>query len=710
MTAQPLAAEQAPEEIAGTLTPRRRRTLDALVRTVLPHLTGPQGATDSLLVLVETRLHAAPPDIAAELLRALDALGSRFLGLLITGRASPFPSLEAEDRERAFAAWADSAIPVARSVHQALRRFVLSTWYATPEARAELGVPPPLHARLPAFPWEGALRGQETLDSEPVARVPAPATMVPGAHPPRQPVPATVTTAGAIRGDRSLTTEVVVVGSGAGGAVAAARLAEAGHEVVILEEGEYLHAPDFTEDEGALMPRLFADQALRATVDGSILLLQGGAVGGGSTVNWMLMLRAPDEVLDSWGPAFGVEGMSAREMAPVFDLIEAEVHAREVPADAHAPSNRVILDGARALGWRASPTRINAAGCVRAGTCSLGCRYDAKQSALLTYLPRAFAAGARLFAGARVARVEVLERAVGRAGGGPSLARKRVHAEVRDPVSGEQCGRLTIDAPIVVLAAGAVGTPVILERSGLGGGGVGRYLRLQPTSGVMGVYDREMYPFAGVPQSMMCDEFLRRDTNGFGFWIECPALQPALGAAALSGFGAGHRQDMLVMRRTAALIVLVRDGSGESGSQGSVWLDRGGRTRIRYQMTSADRANLAAGVEACARLHLAAGALEAVSVHARPIRVRDESGLAALRHADYGPNRVSLFSAHVNGTCRLGVHPATSGTTPTGERHGVRGLYVCDGSLLPTSLGVNPQETIMAMASVVARGIAERRW
>jgi choline dehydrogenase-like flavoprotein len=160
------------------------------------------------------------------------------------------------------------------------------------------------------------------------------------------------------------------------------------------------------------------------------------------------------------------------------------------------------------------------------------------------------------------------------------------------------------------------------------------------------------------------------------------------------------------MRQTGALIVLVRDGSGEDGSQGSVWLDRAGRTRIRYRLGTADRANLAAGVEACARLHLAAGAREAVSVHTRPVRVRDESGLKALRDADYGPNRLSLFSAHVNGTCRMGVHPATSGTTPEGERHGVRGLYVCDGSLLPTSLGVNPQETILAVASVIAGRIA----
>jgi choline dehydrogenase-like flavoprotein len=669
----------------------------------LPHLVDRPDAVVALVARVESRIASAPSAIADDLARALDALGSRLGGLVAARRPTAFAALSVADGARVFAAWGDSALPLARSVHHALRRLVLSTWYAMPDGREELGLPPPLHLRTPLVPWEGALPGDATRDEEPVARAPSPATTVPGARPSPRPLPGSVTLASAVRGDVTLAADAVIVGSGAGGAVAAARLAETGREVVILEEGEWLEAPDFVEDEAALMPRLFADQALRSTVDGSILLLQGGAAGGGTTVNWMLMLRTPDEVLEDWSRRFGVEGMSPREMAPVFERIESEVHAREVPPDAHSPSNRIILDGARALGWRASPTRINAAGCVRAGTCSLGCRYDAKQSGLRTYLPRAFAAGARLFASARVERVEVLERAVGHPGvtAGPP-PRKRVHAVVRDPATGFPRGRLAVEAPIVILAAGAIGTPAILERSGLGGGGVGRYLRLHPTTGVMGKYDREMYPFAGVPQSMVCDEFLRRDANGYGFWIECPCLQPALGAAALSGFGEAHRRDMLEMRRTGALIVLVRDGSGESGSQGSVWLDRAGRARIRYRLAPADRDNLAAGVEACARLHLAAGAREAVSVHTRPVRVRDEAGLRTLRDAAYGPNRLSLFSAHVNGTCRLGTQPATSGTTPAGERHGVRGLYVCDGSLLPTSLGVNPQETIMAVASVVA--------
>jgi choline dehydrogenase-like flavoprotein len=689
------------------LTPSRRATLDALARIIVPHAFESTAPSSDLPALVEQRMVGAPGAIAADLGVALDVLGSRAGNMLIARRGRALTELEPEDRTAAFDAWGRSALPPARAAHQAIRRLVLSTYYATPEAHRELGVLPPLHTRTPAFDWEGPAPGTMTLDSEPIARAPQRDRRVPRADPGPRPVPAAVTLGSGIAGEQRLSADVVVIGSGAGGAVAAARLAEAGRQVVILEEGSYLHAPDFTEEEQALAPRLFAEQMMRATVDGSISLFQGGAVGGGTTVNWMLMLRTPEHVLDEWRERLGITGWGLDVLGPAFTRIEHEVHARMVPDDAHSPSNRVILDGARKLGWRAAAAAINARDCVRAGTCSLGCRYDAKQSGLLTFLPRAFAAGARLFANARVERVEVAERASGGPGSGsPPL--KRVHATVFHPNTGAPTGALVVEAPVVILAAGAIGTPAILERSGLGGGGVGRYLRLHPTTAILGRYARDMYSLAGVPQSTMCDEFIRRDAHGYGFWIEVPAFTPGLAATALSGFGRAHRDDVRTLTRVCPLILLVRDGGGDDRSAGAVWVDRHGHTRIRYRLQPDDRQNLIAGIEASARLLLATGAEEVLTLHTPPVRLRSERDLPLVRAARYGANRISLFSAHVNGTCRIGTSPATSGTTPDGERHGVRGLYVCDGSLLPTSLGVNPQETIMALASVIADLIGER--
>jgi choline dehydrogenase-like flavoprotein len=159
---------------------------------------------------------------------------------------------------------------------------------------------------------------------------------------------------------------------------------------------------------------------------------------------------------------------------------------------------------------------------------------------------------------------------------------------------------------------------------------------------------------------------------------------------------------MQVLPNIAPFVVLVRDGSGSDASMGTVSVSRRGRVRITHRLTPLDRENLRMGVEAAARLQLAGGAREAVSLHTPMIRATNEDGLRAMREAPIGPNRVGLFSAHVNGTCRLGTNPTNSGCSPTGERHGVRGLYVMDGSVLPTSPGVNPQWTIMAIASLLS--------
>ena len=499
----------------------------------------------------------------------------------------------------------------------------------------------------------------------------------------------------------ALVADAIVIGSGAGGSVAAARLAESGLDVLVLEAGGLYDAARLTEEDGPMAEALYADQGLRASRDLSLGMLQGACVGGGTTVNWMIMLRPHDGVLDEWAQRFGTEGMRAADLAPVFAQVEDEVHARPVPEGAHSPNNRILLDGAASLGWRARGGIINARGCIRSGFCGHGCRYGAKQGALATYLPRALAAGARLVADARADRIEIVER-------GGDRPRKRVAITLRDPVTRAVRGRASASAPIVVLAGGAVETPALLQRSGLGGGGVGRYLRVHPTTAVVGLYDRPIYAAAGMPLTAVCDEFSRSDVNGYGFWIECPPLHPSLAAAGAGGFGTDHAALMRQFPNMGALIALVRDGADLDASNGSVAVDRRGNARVRYRLGAKDAAHLRRAIAAAARLHLAAGAREALTLHARPVRVRTEADLAAAHDASVAPNDVTLLTAHVNGTCRLGVSPRTSGTRPDGQRHGAPGVYVCDGSLLPTALGVNPQATIMALATVVAARVTAR--
>jgi choline dehydrogenase-like flavoprotein len=363
-----------------------------------------------------------------------------------------------------------------------------------------------------------------------------------------------------------------------------------------------------------------------------------------------------------------------------------------VPADAHAPNNRIILDGAARLGWRASPARINARDCLRTGFCGLGCRYGAKQDAGEVYVRRAVAAGARVITDVRALRIDR------RSGGW------RVAAEVLP--ARDVAHAVSVECDVVIVAAGAVGTPVLLQRSGLDNSAVGQYLRLHPTTGAAGHYDRVMYGAAGIPQSSLLTEFTGRN-GGYGFWVECPPMLPAIAAGALPGFGAEHRARMRAFPQLGTLIVLVRDGGGDPRSQGSVRARRRGGVSIRYRLRQAEWRALDDGVRAALRLHLAAGAAEAFSLHSPVRTVRTEGDVAAARFTA-GANRVSLFSAHVNGTCRMGGDAARHACTPEGAVRGAPDVYVADGSLLPTAPGVNPQATIMALASLVADRVSDR--
>lgn len=690
-------------QVAADWTAPRRRVLEALVARVIDGAPEAESARPAVVAEVQRRITSLSASKQRDLLRALDLLDSRVTGLATIGRPVGFSQANATQQSDWLWSWAQSRVAPLRTAYQAFRRLALGAHYSAPAVSAAIGYPGPLHTRETVVSWEGSIPNGAAADVagdavSPVAR---------GHVDHRRAIRASKPPAGVITGamldrDTHRSADVVVIGTGAGGAVAAARLAEAGLEVVILEDGGYFSAADFTEQEAPLAEKLYADGALRATDDLAVQLLQGRAVGGSTTINWMIMLRTPDFVLDEWQRRFGLHDYTAAAMATAFDRVEREVNAQPVPDDAHSPNNRVILDGARQLGWRASTAIINAKGCVRSGFCGIGCRYDAKQGTLLTYIPRALALGATLHSDARVERVEMRERDSG-TGTAPL---KRVHAVVRTGANTSH--QLTIDTPLVVIAGGAVGTPVLLQRSGLGGGSVGRFLRLHPTTATVGVFDREIVGSSGIPLSTMCDEHLQWQQSNYGFWLECPPFLPGLGAVAVSGFGPSHASLMRQFTKLSSVIALTRDGADVEHSSGSVQLKHNGDVSIQYDLAAADALRVQASIEAAARLQLAAGAREVHTLHAKPIVVRNEADLMNVRRASVSANRVTLFSAHVNGTCRMGTNANSAGCTPEGERFGARGVYVADGSLLPTALGVNPQSTIMALATIVSERIAAR--
>jgi choline dehydrogenase-like flavoprotein len=478
-----------------------------------------------------------------------------------------------------------------------------------------------------------------------------------------------------VRGDtigsgRTEVADVVVVGTGAGGAPVAKELAEGGLRVVMVEEGDHHDPASLTARPRDMLPRLYRDAGQVATVgDPPIVLPLGRAVGGTTLINSGTCFRTPPRVLDRWRAEHGLD----LDLDDAFARVEAELNVSEVPAQLAGRNAAVVRRGAEALGVSGGFLRRNVRGCVGSGVCAYGCPAGAKQHVGATYVPKAWAAGARTFTGARVDRV-LRDRRTGAAAG------------VAARTAGG--GRLTVRAPLVILAAGTIHTPVLLARNGLGGasGQLGRNLSIHPATAARVRFDEEISLWDGVPQSYFVDELA-----GDGIMLEGIAGPPDYLAMSIPRSGEAHRELMLDARRLAQFGVMVSDTA-----RGRVRRLLG-RPVIRYDLHPDDARRFRDGLELLARIWFAAGAREVV-VPVDGVPALRDGDTAPLRERRVRPRDLTLMAFHPLGTARAGADPARSVVDDRLQVHGVAGLHVCDGSVVPSSLGVNPQITIMALS------------
>ena len=491
--------------------------------------------------------------------------------------------------------------------------------------------------------------------------------------------------------------DFVVVGSGAGGSVAAAVLAESGARVIIVEEGGHYTRKDFKMQESWAYPALYQEHGNRATEDLSIMVLQGRSVGGGTTVNWTSSFRTPERTLALWASRHGVEGLDAPTLAPHFAAVEERLSIREGNPDDVNANNRKLLEGARKLGWAPELIRRSIKGCANLGYCGMGCPLDAKQSALVTYIPDALAAGASVFSNLRARLVEI-DRGRARA----------VVADVIDPDTSRPVRRFVVHARRgIVLAGGALNTPALLLRSKIDNGVVGRRTFLHPTVPIVAYYDEPIEAFYGAPQSVACHHFADRGEK-VGYFLETPPVHPMLSAVAFPGFGQAHTEGMQRLAHVQSTIALLIDGHHDDQG-GRVHGDRDGRIRLSYQLSPALREAAIDAVKNMARLQLAAGAREVMTLHEDPVVIRSESDLAQVDGRAFGPNDHALFSAHQMGGCPMGADPKRSVVNSRGRHHELENLWIVDGSIFPTSLGVNPQLSVYGHARLFATEIARQR-
>jgi choline dehydrogenase-like flavoprotein len=588
------------------------------------------------------------------LVGALRLLGSRPGALLLTGGPTPLPERSRDQVEALLRRWWHSRLPVRRQLAGAVTAAALASEYSFPgAARARTGYPGPL-GPAPAAP-----RRLEPIELD---------------------------------ADQELSCDVVVVGSGAGGGVVAAGLAAAGADVIVLEKGGYAAEADFHHQEAESTRDLYLYGLTMATGDLGVRIIAGSTLGGGTVVNYTTSFRTPPHVLEEWARVSGSEVFRSGELEASLDAVAERLGVTSAES---APGRRdqLMEEGLRKLGWHVGVLPRDVRGCAQdasCGWCGFGCRLGAKQSTMRTYLEDAAGRGVRLVIRADVRRVLVDD---GRATG------------VEATAGGH---RLRVRARAVAVAAGAIETPALLLRSGLGGQ-VGHHLRLHPGTAAFGVFDEDVRMWEGTLQARWSSE-LRGRLGDYGPIFETVPVHPGSGSTALPWVSStSHRALMERFRNLSLCAVLCRDSAA-----GRVRVDRDGQPRLRYALTAEDERRVAEGVAAAGQVLAAAGAREVFSMHPARISFRPEqpgghdAWARATREAGYRNGRMTFFSYHQMGSCRLGTDPASSVVGPDHETHEVKGLYVTDASVFPTASGVNPMLSIMGLAHRAAGRIAAR--
>jgi choline dehydrogenase-like flavoprotein len=485
----------------------------------------------------------------------------------------------------------------------------------------------------------------------------------------------------------TLECDVVIVGTGAGGAPLARELAGRGLAVLMVEEGPYLTRRDFSGRPMEMMRRMYRRAGVTVALgNAAIPIPLGCGVGGTTLVNSGTCFRAPESVLASWRRDLGLVDFTLERMTPFFEQVERELEVGPSTAEALGVPAQVVARGCQRLGYAHHPLLRNAPGCDGQGLCCFGCPTDAKRSTNISYVPLALDRGAQLVTGLRVDRVVVHgETAVG------------VEGVVRAP-GGDR--HVTVRAKAVVLACGSISTPALLLSQGLANasGEVGRNLSIHPAAGGMGLFQEETRAWNAVPQGTCIDEF-----HDEGILFEGATAPLDLAVLSSAGWGPRWVEFLEQFPRSVVFGFLVKDSS-----RGRVTAGPGGQPLITYWLGQEDMRRVRRGLGILSRVFMAAGAHEVhLPIAGRaPLRTLDD--VTAFEHAPLAARHVDLTAYHPLGTCRMGTDGFSSVVDDTHETHDVHNLFICDGSTIPGSLGVNPQVTIMAMALRAAEFVTRR--
>ncbi len=628
------------------LSTYERHILRAFAEVLIP-LDAAAPEMDPLIVRVEDQLRYFAPETRIAWRICLIAFD--LLAFTYYGKCKRLTKMDRELRTRYVAAWHHTWWSVKRLLKRFLETIIFMNYYALPEVEKRIGYTPTFQpaGSTRDFPSRNLVR--ESPDKDVVDEV-----------------------------------DVCVIGSGAGGSFAAMALAQQGHSVAIVEEGDFFDDTAFGEDVISMTKKLYRDGGLVNSYGWpAILLPVGKCVGGTTVINSGTCFRTPPTVFAWWVNRFGLSPWQADRMAPYFDRVEELLQVAPAESRAEAPSGRIFAGGADKLGIEVKPLMRNAPGCCGSGVCCWGCPTGAKKSVQTNAIPLALQAGARLYAQCRVRRILFTRRHA-----------TEVVGYFADPVTGKRGARIRIKARTVIVAAGTLFTPGLLARSRIPdpSGQRGRNLTLHPATKCFALMEDEVRGWKGIPQGHYADALAEE-----GIKLEGIFLPPAFAASTILATGTEHREIMDAYNHLAIFGMMVSDTS-----RGRVVSGLGGRPLIFYNINGEDLPKYQRGLTILAEAFFEAGAKKVFpSIHTLPVVTR-EQGAGAIAKLHLRNKDLDLQAFHPLGTCRMGADPREAVLDPYARVYGMDNLFVADGSIFPTSLGVNPQVTIMAAALRIA--------
>lgn len=476
----------------------------------------------------------------------------------------------------------------------------------------------------------------------------------------------------------------VVVGTGAGGAAVASKLAKQGLAVAIVEEGRWRQRHDFVGSPMERIRQMYRYQATNVTVGTPVAIPQGRVVGGTTTINSGTCFRTPDEVLAEWRADGFPDDFRPERYHRWSEQVEAMLQVGPGSEQALGRIADVIARGADALGHAHGPLPRNAPGCPGLGECILGCPEGAKRSTDRSYVPAALESGAELYCGLGVKRILMHgSRAVG--------------VEARGVDNNGEPTTLRVLADRVVIACGSLLTPLLLRDNGFGLPMLGKNLSVHPGMGLFGRMGEDLQPWNAIPQGYAIHALEDEGIRFEGYYLHPQLMSPM--TPWVGDKLVGWMDDF---HKIGQFGFMIRDG-------GDGWVRRGpaGRPLIGYMLSPESIEKLKKGASLLARVFLEAGASEVFAgVGPNPV-IRTERQARQLVDAELSPFDFRLLGAHPLGTCRMGRSEQEAVVDFDHRVFGTDNLHVVDGSVVPTSLGVNPQMTIMAMALRAGEVIGE---